>query len=95
MFRLLSLSLRFTALQRRLLQLSSLLSVLFWGSDDMRHGPALCKPQGLGESGGYTESLVESRRLLTRLLEAIKCVSISLCWEYCCQNDNLNQIVRK
>lgn len=56
MFRLLSLSLRFTALQRRLLQLSSLLSVLFWGSDDMRHGPALCKPQGLGESGGYTES---------------------------------------
>lgn len=60
-----------------------------WGLDDIRLGKRSVHPGARAVRVG-----MQSRTSRTRLLRAIKCVSVSLC-KYSCQNVNLNQIRRK
>lgn len=60
-----------------------------WGLDDIRQGKHSVHPGVRAVRVG-----MQSRSSQTRLLRAIKCVSVSLC-KYSCQNVNLNQIRRK
>lgn len=60
-----------------------------WGLDDIRLGKRSVHPAARAVRVGMQSSTSQ-----TRLLRAIKCVSVSLC-KYSCQNVNLNQIRRK